>query len=175
MTRTNQWLTKITAIRLRYNGMPKEAMSFKNIDYCEVYDNDEWIDSEVYELFTNRFMFVIFKPIKGEKITVYNNRTERFVTEQSYALDSVFFWTMPPKDLEVAREYWENIRHAVLSNSISPNSFWSIVDHKNYHVRPKAQFKKSKAVNPNGGCCDKYCYWFNADYVKQIIERKQNE
>lgn len=163
-------------IRLQNNGMPKESMSFKNIDYCEIYDNDDWTDSETYEIFTNRFMFVVFKPVFGEKISIYNNSTKQHATEQSYILDSVFFWTMPQEDLEIAREYWKNIRHAVISDNINPRSFWSIGDHRNFHVRPKARVKSDKAVNPNGGFCDKYCYWFNAEYVKQIIDNeKTNE
>lgn len=157
-------------IRLQSNGMPKESMSFKNIDYCEVYDNDDWIESETYEIFTNRFMFVVFKPVPEEYITIYNNTTKQFVTEQSYILDSVFFWTMPTEDLDVAKEYWENIRDAVLSNNINSRAFWSMKDHNKFHVRPKAHLKSDKAVNPNGGYADKFCYWFNAEYVKQIID-----
>jgi len=161
-------------VRLGNNGMPKESMSFKNIDYCEIYDNDNWIESETYEVFTNRFMFVVFKPAQGEEITVYNNRTREFVTEQSYILDSVFFWTMPPEDLEIAEDYWENIRHAVLTDNINPKSFWSISDRRKFHVRPKSRVKSEKTVNPNGGFCDKYCYWFNASYVKHIIDTANN-
>lgn len=157
-------------VRLQSNGMPKESMSFKNIDYCEVYENDDWFESETYEIFTNRFMFVVFKPVSGEEITIYNNKTKQSVNEQSYILDSVFFWTMPPEDLKVAKEYWENIRHAVLTNDINTSAFWSIADHRKFHVRPKAHVKSDKAVNPNGGYCDKYSYWLNADYVKQIID-----
>lgn len=166
----------VKTIRLKNNGMPKESMSFKNIDYCEIYDNDDWTESETYEIFTNRFMFVVFKPVSGEKITVYNNSTKQNITEQSYILDSVFFWTMPQEDLEIARAYWENIRHAVISNNITSRAFWSIGDHRKFHVRPKAIVKSDQAVNPNGGFCDKYCYWFNAEYVKQIIDNeKTNE
>ena len=161
-------------IRLKNNGMPKEAMSFKNIDYCEIYENDDWTESEAYEIFTNRFMFVVFKPVSNEEITVYNNRAKRYVTEQSYILDSVFFWTMPQEDLEIAKAYWESIRQAVISNNITPRSFWRIGEHRKFHVRPKAIVKSKKAINPNGGFCDKYCYWFNAEYVKQIIENEQN-
>lgn len=161
-------------IRLRFNGMPREAMSFENIDYCEIYDNDDWTESKTYEIFTNRFLFVVFKPVRNEEITVYNHSTARNVTEQSYILDSVFFWTMPQEDLEIAREYWENIRQAVLSNNITPGAFWRIGDHRKFHVRPKARVASVKAINPNGGLCNKYCYWFNAEYVKQIIDSKKN-
>ncbi len=157
-------------VRLQRNGRPKESMSFKNIDYCEISDNENWIESEAYEIFTSRFLFVVFKPVADEKITIFNNKTKSYVTEQSYILESVFFWTMPTDDLEVAKEYWENIRQAVLTNNITPKAFWSIGDHKKFHVRPKARVKSDQSVNPNGGFCDKYCYWFNADYVKQIID-----
>lgn len=157
-------------VRLQKNGMPKESMSFKNIDYEEIFENDDWFASETYELFTNRFMFVVYRPVDNEKITVFNNSTKSNVSEQSYVLDAVFFWTMPASDLEIARDYWESIRRAVMDNRISPEAFWSIREHKNFHVRPKAKVKEDKAVNPNGGLCDKYCYWFNAEYVKKIIE-----
>lgn len=158
-------------IRLKDNGMPKESMSFKNIDFCEIYDNDDWFESEAYEIFTNRFMFVVFKPEKDELIEVLNNRTKDFKVERSYILDSVFFWTMPSSDLDTAKEYWENIRRAVLRNEISSSAFWSIGDRRKFHVRPKARDKNDKTVNPHGGLCDKYSYWLNAEYVKQIIDK----
>ena len=157
-------------IRLQINGMPEESMSFKNLDYCEIFDNDEWEESETYEIFTNRFLFVVFKPVPNENITVFNNKTNLATSEQSYVLDSIFFWTMPSNDLSVAKEYWESIRQAVIDNHICPDAFWSIRDHKKFHVRPKARLKKDKTVNPHGGLCDKYCYWFNAEYVKTIID-----
>lgn len=161
-------------IRLRENGMPKEAMSFKNIDYCEVYDNNDWVESEAYEIFTNRFLFVVFIPVKGEHIKVFNNSTDKFVTEQKYVLDKVFFWTMPNDDIKHAKEFWEHIRDNVLSNNIHLDAFWKIGDNKRFHVRPKATKKSQLTPNPHGGESEKYCYWFNADYVKQIIDNQIN-
>lgn len=116
---------------------------------------------------------MVFKPAPGKSITIFNNATKQYVTEQSYVLDSVFFWTMPTGDLEIARKYWENIRTAVLTDNITSDAFWSLSDHKNFHVRPKARVKIDQAINPNGGYCDKFCYWFNAEYVKQIIDNTQ--
>lgn len=77
---------------------------------------------------------------------------------------------MPPSELKIAEEYWKNIRQNVLSNNICLNAFWKISDNSLFHVRPKATCKAQKAPNPNGGLCDKYCYWFNAQYIKQIID-----
>lgn len=160
----------LKTVRLRHNGTPKEAMSFKNIDYDEITCNDEWTESEVYELFTSRFMFAVFRPDGKRSITVHNNRTCEDISEQAYVLSNVFFWTMPVHDLETAREYWDDIRRNVLDNQITLSSFWNIGDHRKFHVRPKATSSAQKTVNPNGGTCDKYCYWFNPEYVKQIID-----
>lgn len=157
-------------IRLKNSGMPKESMSFKNIDYCEVYENDDWIESEAYEIFTNRFLFVVFKPVAGKTISVKDNKTGTIVTEPAYILDKAFFWTMPPADLDVAREYWEDIRANVIADNINSGAFWKLADHRKFHVRPKASDRTQKTINPNGGTCDKFCYWFNAEYVKQIID-----
>lgn len=160
----------LKTIRIKSDGKPAESMSFKNIDYREVFDNDDWFESEAYELFTTRFMFVIFKPNPGEKISVLNQKTGITDRETSYILDKVFFWTMPTEDLDTAREYWENIRQNVLSDNISLNKFWKISDHRKFHVRPKATTQAQKTSNPHGGDADKFCYWFNAEYVKHIID-----
>lgn len=157
-------------IRLRPNGMPKEAMSFKNIDYCEIFANEEWTESELYEIFTNRFLFVVFRPVKGKTITIHNNTSGKDVIENAYILDKVFFWTMPSEDIESAHTYWKHIRKNVLDNNIHLKSFWSISDHRKFHVRPKASKKIQLTANPNGGKCEKYCYWFNQDYIKNIID-----
>ncbi len=165
----------VKTVRLRQNGMPKEAMSFKNIDYNEIIENDDWLKSELYEIFTSRFMFVVFKPVADRTISIYNERTKQPEIEPAYVLDKVFFWTMPGEDLRLAEEYWTDIRAAVLANNISADNFWSIADKRNFHVRPKAKNKQDKAVNPNGGLCNKFSYWFNADYVKRIIDSKCDE
>ena len=75
-------------IRVQQNGSIKEAMSFENIDYLEVAECEEWLESRLYELFSSRFMFVVFK--------------EQQKGQEDYVLDDVFFWTMPQADLNLA-------------------------------------------------------------------------
>lgn len=142
----------------------KESMSFQNIDYQEVYDNDNWIDSEVYELFTSRFLFLVFRHPNISSGSFHYDYGPMI-------LEKVFFWTMSQKDLKVAEEYWEDIRHHVLKDEIGLKYFWREEDHRLFHVRPKGTVNsyKDAAVNPNGGMADKMCYWFNKKYVKKII------
>ena len=154
-------------VRLEDNGRINESMSFENIDYEEVYDNDNWYDSRLYELFTNRFLFVVFRRDSSRNIVINGKEEKRYV------LQKVFFWTMPPKDIEIAEEYWQNIRESVLENHIDPQYFWKISDHRKFHVRPKGKVAADLACNPNGGFAKKYCYWFNSEYVKEIIESNE--
>lgn len=153
-------------VRVGRNGVVKESMSFENIDYQEVYDCGEWTDSRLYELFTNRFLFVIYRETDG-CLTLPDGKRE-----PEYRLEKVAFWTMPQNDLNTAREYWENIRKCVTDNNIDLQHFWSLGDDRCFHVRPKARMAEDMARNPNGGEVKKYCYWFNAAYVRNIIENE---
>ena len=74
-------------------------------------------------------------------------------------------------DIEDTEEYWENIRDNVRANKISPDYFYKASDHKKFHVRPKAKNAADVAQNPHGGTVKKYCYWFNKDYIKEIVEK----
>lgn len=145
-------------IRVQANGIIKEAMSFENIDYIEVTECNEWIESRLYELYSSRFMFVVFK--------------EQNTGKGDYILDDVFFWTMPQKDLEWAEVYWNHIKENVLTNHISEEYWWKGADKKKFHVRPKAQKAADLAPTPNGTWAKKFCYWFNNDYVREIVETR---
>jgi DNA mismatch repair protein MutH len=145
-------------IRVQANGIIKEAMSFENIDYIEVAECDEWIDSRLYELFSSRFMFVVFKELN------YNKK--------DYILDDVFFWTMPQGDLDLAEKYWKHIKTNIRLNHISENYWWKGTDKKKFHVRPKAQKATDLAPMPDGHWAKKFCYWFNNDYVREIIDKR---
>ena len=155
-------------IRVQKSGRVKESMSFENIDYKEVCDCGEWYDSRLYELFSSRFLFVVFKETEGE-ITLGEG-----AVEPRYVLDDVFFWTMPVEDLDVAELYWKNIRQCVINDTISAEYFWKIDDKKYFHVRPKGKNSHDYADNPNGGSAPKYCYWFNSEYVRNILEKRHD-
>lgn len=148
-------------IRVEYNGSIKEAMSFENIDYFEVAECSDWLDSRLYELFSSRFMFVIYREQHKEK--------------NDYALDDVFFWTMPQSDLKVAEMYWEHIKENISNDYISEEYWWKGKDKRKFHVRPKAQKAVNLVPTPNGGWAKKFCYWFNNDYVRDIVNERKKE
>lgn len=147
-------------IRVNANGNIREAMSFENIDYMEIAECENWYDSRLYELYSSRFMFVIFK--------------EQNQGKKDFVLDDVFFWTMPQIDLEGAEEYWNHIRECVLNDHISEAYWWKASDKKKFHVRPKADKAEHLTPTPNGTMAKKYCYWFNNDYVRDIVRNHKN-
>jgi len=145
----------IKTIRVKNNGRPAEAMSFENIKYYDILKEEDWYESRLYEIFTGRFLFVVFR----------ENDIHDFY------LDKAFFWTMPFDDLKDASIFWDETKKAIADNHISPEYFYRESDGKKFHVRPKGKNAQDLADNPSGGKAKKYCYWFNHDYIKQIIEK----
>lgn len=121
-------------IRVQHNGNIKEAMSFENIDYMEVAECDNWYESRLYELFSSRFMFVIFK--------------EQTANKKDYILDNVFFWTMPQEDLECAEIYWAHIRKNVLNDHFSEKYWWKGKDKKKIPRPPQSSKINRFSSNP---------------------------
>jgi len=159
---------QLKSIRIEQDGSINESMSFENIDYQEVWETKNWYDSRLYDIFSGRFLFAIFKADGGT--LTYTNKKEEVVTENTYSFSDAFFWTMPIEDLESAERYWLHIKKTIYENHIDPKYFNSI-NHKRFHVRPKAEVAKDLAINPNGGEAKKYCYWFNNSYVTEIIKK----
>lgn len=165
---------QLKTIRIEQDGGINESMSFENIDYQEVYDTEDWLDSRLYEIFSGRFLFVLYKA-DGGLITYYDKKKGSFVFENSYSLYKAFFWTMPADDLQYAEKYWNHIRNTILDNHIDPKYFNSENNHR-FHVRPKGENGDDLTINPNnpnGKKVKKYCYWFNNEYVKKIVESNE--
>lgn len=148
-------------IRVQANGIIKEAMSFENIDYIEVAECEDWIESRLYELFSSRFLFVVFR--------------EQTTGKEDYVLDDAFFWTMPQNDMDWAEEYWNHIRGNIYAGHIAEGYWWKGADRKKFHVRPKAQKAADLAPTPDGKNAKKFCYWFNNEYVREIVENRRKE
>ena len=159
----------VKTIRVEANGSIKESMSFENIDYDEVYETKDWINSRWYEIITSRFMFVVFKEDETP--------SPEWKDEKRFILDTVLFWTMPEKDIQTAEQYWNNIKANVISDTLedSDNTFWTLADNKFFHVRPKAQNMLQKCLSPiSGKRVPKKAYWFNNKYIETIIGKSSN-
>lgn len=158
---------ELKTVRLSRTGRPEEALAFENINYREVWETKDegWPASRWYEICTGRFLFAVFRETDETEIS-YGK------TVPVYALEKVFFWTMPPKDLDVAEEFWKDILKNIKSRTTASksNNFWKESDGRNFHVRPKARDAAEKTSTPFEAETSKMCYWFNHAYVKAIVD-----
>lgn len=146
----------IKTIRLEANGNLKEAMSFPNVNYKEIVHEHFWEDSALYEMFTQRFMFIIFR-----KPAVKNDKQVR--------LEKVMFWTMPFKDLEQGKILWEDTRKKVAGCNYE--HFVKASENPVCHIRPKAQNAADTTEGVQGFQVKKMCYWLNREYVLRQISK----
>ncbi|MDI6049351.1 MutH/Sau3AI family endonuclease [Flavobacterium sp. XS2P24] len=138
-------------IKLENSGALKESMSFGQIQYKEIV-NEEWEDSYWYNTIIKRFFFIIFqKDFEGV-----------------LRLKGVFFWTMPVNDIEVSRLFWEDTKGKITSNDF--NHFIKISDKRICHVRPKAINSFDLMETPFGSMEKKKSYWLNSSYIKEVIK-----
>ena len=151
---------QIKTIRLEPNGNLKESMSFPNIDYKGIVKEGEWESSALYEMFTKRFLFVIF-------------RKSALKNDKNVVLERIAFWTMPVQDLQYAKILWaDTARKVTLGNY---EHFMKAADNPVCHIRPKAQNAADTTEGAQGYQVKKMCYWLNRTYVLKLLKSVLNK
>lgn len=155
---------EVKTILLKPNGMPKEAMSFEQIDYCDI-NTETWVESSIRDKFENKkHLWIIFKATRN-----FEKQSELRLDE--IVVDNVMFWNMPIVDLEGSMYYvWENTVDKISSGDY--NNFIKISDKQIAHIRPKGKDSKDVMLTPQGTYERKKCFWLNASYIKQQIEKE---
>ena len=134
----------------------KESMSFPYIRYVDIV-NQEWEDSNWYQLLSSKFLFVVFrKSLDGDK--------------SNMKLERVFFWNMPYDDLVVAKELWSDTQHKVQKGDY--DHFITSKSHKICHIRPHGT-KGQTVMTPQGTRAQPKCFWLNNDYILSIVKNEQ--
>ena len=142
---------QIKTMRIEPNGKSKEEMSFKAMDYCEMVDQD-WEDSDLYQILTSKFFFVIYK---------------HDTKETPYILSQIKMWNMPERDLEIAQDGWEDTRHKIISGDY--DNFIRIRDRRIIHVRTHGKDSSDLVVTPQRTMQTKRSFWLNKTYlIKQL-------
>lgn len=142
---------QMKTIRLQSNGNIKESMSFAQIQYKTII-NEEWEESYWYGMLTKRFFFVTFQ------------QDDNGV----YRLNGVKFWTMPADDLKIAKFFWIDTKHKIVNNDFK--NFMKISDDKICHVRPKGANSTDLMETNHGTWEKKMSYWLNSSYIKEVIK-----
>lgn len=156
---------EIKTIVLKPNGMPKESMSFEQIDYCEIV-NEEWETSDIRNKFENKkHLWIIFK-------SRVNFKKQSELSLDDIILSNIMFWNMPISDLEGSmHKVWIDTVDKI--NEGSYDNFTKISDGEIAHIRPKAKDKNDLILTPQGTYERKKCFWLNAKYIKNQIDNRK--
>ena len=151
---------QLKTVRLEPLGFRlKEHMSFRQIKYTEIVNEENWEDSYWYNtIAARRFFFVVF-------------RKKRNGTALDAVMENAFFWSMPIKDIEASEVVWKDTRDKVRAGDYK--HFMGITKHPICHIRPKGKNAADMMSTPQGGCAKKYCYWLHKDYVLNILKTHQ--
>ena len=158
---------KFKTIRLEPNGVPREHMSFEQIDF-DRWLNASWEESQVYETFENtKFLFVVFQ----------FTETERENPNRVPYLKGIKLWNMPEQIIETElKNLWQTV-HDILAVGVEltqtprgvKNNLPGVKFNGVCHIRPKASNAADKVQLPDGQMITKQTYWLNREYIAEIV------
>ena len=143
---------QMKTVRLENNGNLKESMSFPHIRYKEIV-NESWEESELYDIMTNRFLFVVYQKGPDGRSTIFKG---------------IKFWSMGEEDLETVRSVWQDTVEKIKEGDYE--NFIPISADKISHVRPHGRDSSDLTMGPDGKMHKKMCFWLNSSYIKGIIK-----
>lgn len=140
---------QLKTINLNPNGVLKESMSFSNVRFCEII-NEDWEESYWYETISKRFLIVVFrKSANGDK--------------KQAVLEKILFWAMPVDDYQYAEMLWNDTKNKVSMGDYE--HFTKSSENPVCHIRPKGTDSTDLMLTPQGTREKKKCYWLNRKYV----------
>ena len=142
---------QIKTIRIERNGKPKEDMSFKNIKFKEVIEQD-WEDSDLYQELISKFIFVVFRKTSDGL---------------DYYLDKVKFWNMPESDLDKVQQVWEKTKTQIIRRDFDHLPKKS--ENPIIHVRTKGKDSSDLTETADGSWVTKRCFFLNNTYIASKI------
>lgn len=140
----------LKTVRVETSGSIREDMSFKNIVYTEIVD-EEWEDSYWYETLNRRFFFVVFQRDSRDDLR----------------LKGVKFWGMSVDMIELGRQFWEHTKNQIIEGKFE--EFWRGSDGKVFQVRTKGRNSLDLMQTALGSQERKKCFWINRSFISAAI------
>ena len=159
----------VKSIRLKPNGVPKEAVSFPSFKYVDIVQ-ETWYESTLFELLdSKKFLFSVFE-----------------IEDDDIIFKGIRFWSMPQSDIQVCKQVWEDTIDKIENGQIVKKfttsrrytHFIKSSDRKKIHVRPHASNAKDTyplPVHDELTGLDKYTkhsFWLNQRYLSHILKSK---
>lgn len=142
---------QLKTIRVEPNGTSIESLSFKNVDFCGIVD-EEWEESDFYSAITSKFIFVLFK---------HDSK------DSEYYLDRVVFWQIPESDYQIFKEVWEDTKQKIQDGDYK--HFVKLSENHVSHIRPKGKNAKDVMYTPQKTLEKKKCFWINQEYIQKNV------
>lgn len=159
-------------IRLEQNGLPKEHMSFKNVQFLD-WSKEAWEESWLKNYFEEtKFLFVIFE--YKESKTENPNRELYF--------KGIKLWNMPMSIIDrELKEFYMNVQDQLNKgvkieavkrggNVIYRNNLPGPRSNNVCHIRPKGRDGKDVTILPDGQLIAKQAFWLDKEYVTLQIK-----
>jgi len=137
-------------VRLKKNGMPAEDISFPQIDYMSLED-EQWDDSALKEQLEKRFLFVVYQE-----------------SDEGLVLKGVRFWAMPNQDVEIhAKKVWARTQRQIRARDYS--GFSKKSDDAVVHVRPHGKNGSDQVLAPGNFRVMKTSFWLDKRYIAEVM------
>ena len=155
---------KLKCILLNKNDVPKEHISFEQIQFKRIIE-EEWEVSEIHEKFQNKkFLFFVYK-------TNIEYKNQKDLKDSDIYIKDVILWNMPITDLETHyKELWEDTVNKIKNNIY--DDFLKAKDNPVGHIRPKARNSEDLMETPQGTYEKKKSFWLNKEYIAEQIKKK---
>jgi len=141
----------LKTIRLKYNNMPKEDISFPYFKYKEIVE-ETWEESTLKGYLEKKFFFVVYK----------------FNKKGDLKLAKVMFWNMPMQDIDsYAKQVWEQTVQQI--NNGKARDLPKKRENYVCHVRPHGKNAKDTDETPSGAFLVKKSFWLNAKYIRDQV------
>ncbi len=162
---------------VRLTGMknPAEAMSFMPVDFDEWVNTSEWQKSCLYKYFNEKtlVLFIFQQYPSGRRV---DDKEMTFLDAK--------VWKMSEYDLNHGlKEIWDEVRRLIMCNkleiatciqkngkTVNKNNLPSSKFNSLGHLRPGGKNGLDKIELPTGQRIAKQRFWFNTEYVKEILD-----
>lgn len=165
----------LKTIRLTGMKTPAESMSFMPVDFDEWTNQIVWENSSLYKYFEKK-MLVLF--------IFQQYPTGKRVDDSEMTFLDVKIWKMSEYDLNhELKEVWEQVRYLINENKleitpveqkngkiINKNNLPSSKFNTLGHLRPGGINGNDKVMLPTGQNIVKQRFWFNTEYIKEILD-----
>ena len=161
-------------VRLEPNGLPKEHMSFKNVNFIE-WAKEDWDDSWLNNHFEQtKFLFVVFE----------FKETERKNKNRELFFKGITLWNMPIHEIENGlKKFHQNLQQQLIkgiqiktiqkgTKTVAKNDLPSPESNGLCHIRPKGRNGQDKTLLPDGQMIAKQAFWLERTFVSNILKKE---